>query len=168
MHLIPGGELAHLYLKFLLSKKPYSQGHSLLCSFTGSNSHQDRTSPHTQGPPSAKAFGGLPRLVHTRLSLPKRREIMLPSFWGPLAHTPNSVQGTHEKEHSYLHILRHAHSTCMHAHVQEQDSTHKPIWRKHLHFPPYTRGTFYRIMETLLPVFWLKELTTNKRDIGCP
>ena len=91
---------------------------------------------------------------------------MLPSFWGPLAHTPNSVWGT--REHSYLHILRHAHSTCMHAHVQEQDSTPKPIWRKHLHFPPYMRGTFYRIMETLLPVFWLKELTTNKRDIGCP
>ena len=55
--LVVGLGLAH---KFLLSKEPCSQGDSLLLRFTGSNPREDRTSPHLQGRPSAKATGGFP------------------------------------------------------------------------------------------------------------
>ena len=126
----------------------------------GSNSHEDRTSPHDQCSPSAKAFGGLPSLVHTKLNLPKWRETMSSFFlrssvlWS-LQCVWNSWRSI------FILIWRHEHSTCMHTYLWEQDSTTR-FKKKTPPIIPLFQGYFYRIMGTMLPEFWRKRSLSQK------
>ena len=103
----------------------------------GSNSHEDRTSPWSMSP-SAKAFGGLPGLVHTKLNLPKWRETMSSFFLRSFVLC--SLQCVWNSWRS-IFILTHM-KFNMHACIPTRQDSITRFKEKTPKLSPYFKGTF--------------------------